>query len=192
MHIQKNAVYKSIMNYLFLLFINVILFFSSFLSLNAQDTAVFRQINLQVWQKFEEAFVSNNPSLLNSLHTRDILRIPAESKTILAGKEYFDSQVKSFEWVKDNGYKTAMNVRFVERINYQSNASERGIFKFTVTEPTGEQRNYYGKFHVLLISVDGIWKISMDYDSTENGTISEKTYNEAYDMWNFKPFLSEE
>jgi hypothetical protein len=158
----------------------------------SQDTNIFREINTQVWEKFESAFKTNNPELLNSLHTSDILRIPAESKTLLFGKEYFASQNESFAWIKDNGYSTGMELRFIERINYEAHASERGIFKFTVIEPGDVKRVYFGKFHMILEKQSGTWKIAVDYDSNENGAITETDFNNAYDKWNLKPFLAEE
>lgn len=170
--------------------LSILFYYKSFIY--GQDSSIFRQLNAQVWEKFEEAFRTNNVSLLNSLHTLETVRIPAESKTIITGKEYFDSQIKSFEWVKGNGYKTEMELRFIERINYSTNASEKGIFKFTVTEPDGEKRTYFGKFHILLCLVDDKWKIYMDYDSTENGTINEDSFAKAFDKRNFAPFLSKE
>jgi hypothetical protein len=159
------------------------------LTLVAQDSIKFREINTQVWQKFEEAFSTNNVDLLISLHTNNILRIPADAKTLIIGQDYFDSQIEGFKWTKDNGYKTEIDLRFIERINYDEHASEKGIFKFTVTEPNNTERVYFGKFHVLLEKQDNAWKISMDYDSNENGTITGDNFNAAYDKWNFDPFL---
>jgi hypothetical protein len=167
--------------------INLFFLFQNFCF--AQDTNIFKQINTQVWEKFENAFATNNPELLNSLHTTDILRIPADSKTIIGGQEYFNSQIESFGWIKENGYKTEMELRFIERINYSNYASERGIFNFTVIEPGNIIRQYFGKFHMILIKEDDFWKIHVDYDSTENGTINETTFLSAFDKWNFKPFL---
>lgn len=146
----------------------------------------------QVWEKFEEAFITNDAALFNSLHAQNILRIPADSKTLISGKEYFDNQIQSFKWVTENGYKTGMELRFIERINYENHASERGIFRFVVTEPDSTQRIYFGKFHVILERESDIWKISMDYDSSENGTIDEKSFIDAFDKWNFSPFIGEE
>ena len=157
----------------------------------SQDTTVFRQINTEVWDKFEKAFRTNDAALFNSLQAKDVLRIPADSKTILSGHEYLDSQIKSFQWVKENGFKTEMELRFIERINFGSDASEKGIFKFTVTEPDSTHRYYYGKFHVLLKQqADKTWKITMNYDSSEKGTVDENDFKEAYDEWNFTPFLN--
>jgi hypothetical protein len=61
-----------------------------------------------------------------------------------------------------------------------------------VTEPDSTQRIYFGKFHVILERESDTWKISMDYDSNENGTIDEKSFINAFDKWNFSPFISEE
>ncbi|MBN1649882.1 MAG: nuclear transport factor 2 family protein [Bacteroidales bacterium] len=169
----------------------VVIFISLWVNnLNAQDTNVFRQINTQVWEKFEEAFITNNPELLNSLHTDNVLRIPSDSKTIIIGKEYFENQKKSFAWVLENGYKTLMELRFIERISYDNYASERGIFKIIVIEPGDIKQQYFGKFHMILEKKDEAWKISVNYDSTENGTIDELSFKNASDMWDFKPFLT--
>lgn len=154
-----------------------------------QDTNIFKQINTQVWEKFEEAFQTNNVDLINSIHTKDILRIPADKQVIISGEDYFDSQLKSFNWVKENNYYTKIELRFIERIANNNYGSERGIYKFTVTDPGSEERIFYGKFHVLLRKVDENWKIMLDYDSNENNTINEEIFRKAFDKWNFKPFL---
>lgn len=178
------------MNTIRIISISLVLFLNAAISCFSQDTNIFRDINSTVWEKFEVSFETNNAELFNSLHTEDVLRIPAENKTIIYGKEYFNSQIESFGWIKDNGYKTEMELRFIERINYGNFASERGIFKFTVIEPGNIKRQYFGKFHVILEKQGELWKIVVDYDSTEEGTINETSFLNAYDKWNFNPFLS--
>lgn len=127
----------------------------------AQDTAVFKEINKQVWEKFEKAFQTADPDLLTSLHTEDILRIPAESNVIVAGSEYFETQQKSFKWVKDNNYSMKLELRFTERITNGKFTSERGVYRYKVIDDNSEERLYFGKFHVLLRKEHDTWKISM-------------------------------
>lgn len=155
----------------------------------SQDTNIFKEINEQVWDKFEEAFQTNNVELLNSIHTKEVLRIPADKQVIVSGEDYFESQVKSFNWVKENNYSTKIELRFLERISNNEYGSERGIFRFTVIDSEDEKRIFYGKFHVLLKKVNGSWKIMLDYDSNENNTINEESFEKACDKWNFEPFL---
>ncbi len=40
----------------------------------------------------------------------------------------------------------------------------------------GKTMDYFGRFHVVLRKENSIWKILVDTDSSENGTISEKDF----------------
>ncbi len=154
----------------------------------SQDTTIMAQINTEVWNNFEKAFLTNDVTLFESLHAENIIRIPADKKVIIPGKEYFESQEKSFDWIKINDYQIKMELRFMERICSPEYASERGIFKFRVDD--GEKiRIIYGEFHIILQNINGRWKIILDYDSDEGGAITAESYEKAYDKWNFKPFL---
>jgi ketosteroid isomerase-like protein len=148
-----------------------------------------KQINEDVWTKFEQAFVTYDVDLFKSVHTADILRVPADKKVIVPGKEYFESQDKSFMWIKENNYQTNIELKFIERICNNNFASERGIFKFTVLDDEKKERIVYGKFHVFLRNTDGRWKIFVDYDSNEGGGINAESFKNAYDKWNFAPFI---
>lgn len=55
-------------------------------------------------------------------------------------------------------------------------ASERGIYKYTYTPTTGEPRTGYGQFHVFSRKEKGRWKIAVDYDSSEGGTVGEAEF----------------
>jgi Ca2+-binding EF-hand superfamily protein len=148
-----------------------------------------KQINDDVWTKFEQAFVTYDVDLFKSIHTQDILRIPADKKVIVPSEEYFESQDKSFNWIKENNYQTKIELKFIERICNASHASERGIFKFTIIDNETKERIIYGKFHVLLKKTDEKWKIFFDYDSNEDGTITAESFKNAYGKWNFEPFI---
>jgi hypothetical protein len=154
----------------------------------SQDTTTMAKINTEVWNNFEKAFLTNDVALLESLHAENILRIPADKKVIVPGKEYFESQEKSFDWIKVNDYQIKMELRFTERICSEKYASERGIFRFRIDDGE-ETRIIYGEFHVILQNINRSWKIILDYDSSEEGTITAEYYEKAYDKWNFKPFL---
>ncbi len=154
----------------------------------SQDSTILAQINTQVWDKFEKAFATNDVDLLISIHTKEAIRIPADKKVIVTAMDYFESQVKSFKWVNENNYQTKIELRFVERICNEINASERGIFKYTVIDDEGDVRTFFGKFHVLLKKENNTWKIYMDYDSSEENTIDENSFMKAFDRKYFMPF----
>ena len=45
-------------------------------------------INNQVWSKFYQVFDSLDSDLMESIHSKHLIRIPADRKTILNYKEY--------------------------------------------------------------------------------------------------------
>ena len=166
----------------------LLLILSSFSQALSQDSTILKQINSQVWDNFEKAFAVNDVELLLSLHTKDVIRIPADKKVIVSASDYSESQHKSFKWIEENNYQTKIELRFIERICNEINASERGIFKFTVIDDEDDNRIFYGKFHVLLRMEGDSWKISMDYDSKEEGLIDEESFKKAHLRTNYMPF----
>jgi ketosteroid isomerase-like protein len=75
--------------------------------------------------------------------------------------------------------KRTIELRFLERMANESQAFEVGIYKTTVINAQGESRSFYGKFHVVLRKENGTWKILVDSDSSEGGTIGEKDFAAA-------------
>ena len=53
---------------------------------------------------------------------------------------------------------------------------------------TAEEKSYYGKFHVLLKQENDIWKLIMDYDSSEMYTINEASYKAAFKIDDFENY----
>jgi hypothetical protein len=46
----------------------------------------------------------------------------------------------------------------------------------------GVAKSFYGRFHAVLRKEEGVWKILVDTDSSENNSISEKDYLAARPM----------
>jgi len=149
-----------------------------------------KDINNDVHRKFYQAYDSLDYKLMESIHSKKLIRIPADRKIILDYEEYMKQNKRSFEYAKENNGTLNIELRFFERLNNDSVASERGIYKFTINKGREDERIFYGKFHVLLKKEDNAWKILMDYDSNENNTIGEKDFDNAYEMNNFEKFLN--
>ena len=148
-------------------------------------------INNQVWSKFYQVFDSLDSDLMESIHSKHLIRIPADRKTILNYKEYLDQYKLTFAKIKENEGTLNISLRFLERINNNSIASERGIYKLIINQNKGNEKVIYGKFHVILIKEDNVWKILMDYDSNENNTIGEEDFYKARGINDFKKHLEE-
>ncbi|HLP24106.1 MAG TPA: hypothetical protein VK477_00410, partial [Acidobacteriota bacterium] len=67
-------------------------------------------------------------------------------------------------------------------------ASERGIYQFTLTQPDGKTEKFYGQFHTFSRKIDGRWQFVVDYDSNEGGTVDAAKYEAAAAVDDFSRF----
>ncbi|MCB0399898.1 MAG: nuclear transport factor 2 family protein [Winogradskyella sp.] len=152
----------------------------------SQTKANLEDINT-TWEKFYKAFETLDYTLMAEIHSQDLVRVSG-GKRILDYDTYINNYKIGFERDKTAGHTSSISLRFFERINNGSTASERGIYKLVRNKGTDNEQAYYGQFHVLLKKSDGVWKITMDYDSSENGTIGEDQYQKAFAIDDFEKF----
>ena len=148
-----------------------------------------KEIN-EVYLKFETAFDSLDYNLFAEIHSKKLIRIPG-GKRILDYTTYTEKQRKNFEKAQKEHSTRSIDLRFFERVNNDSTASERGYYKYIRNKNLPDEKISYGKFHVLLIKEDDEWKILMDYDSNEGVIIREEDFNSASDMYDFDRFISQ-
>lgn len=153
-------------------------------SSHSQELKTFENINV-MWSKFSQAFDALDYKKIADIHTKNLIRIP-NGKQLLNYDTYLMTYKIDFEQAKKTTAKRAISFRFYKRIHNDSIASEIGVYKVEMDNQT-----YYGKFHVLLAKENGDWKIFMDYDSNEEGTIGEDDYMAAMEMTNFNTFLKQ-
>jgi ketosteroid isomerase-like protein len=148
-------------------------------NLMAQAPNYQQEINEQVWLPFIESYGSNNSEAFMALHSKDLVRVIVDNKTI----QLFDSYKYSIERGNSNrknlNIKPSIEFRFVQRIANDQAAYEVGYYKVISNEPTGV-RSFYGKFTVVLRKENGKWKITLDSDSSEG--ITETVFNSGQKM----------
>ncbi len=164
------------------------LLFLIFVSVNAQSqTDHLKEINRDVWLPFIEAYGTFNAGKYKSLQSEDFIRAAANNKNLPTPKEYFDGVEEWFGDMKKKGLKLTINFRFTERLANDKVASERGVFELKAVDSSGKELwKDYGKFHVFMRKLNGVWKIVVDYDSNEKNTIDEKAYLAAFGMEDFE------
>jgi hypothetical protein len=145
---------------------------------NSQSLNNLEEIN-RVWKKFYQSFDSLDYKLMAEIHSKKLIRISG-GKSITDYKTYINRYKTSFEKAKEQNISNKISLRFFERINNDSIASERGIYKLVRVENKKDQQTYYGQFHVVFVKEKAEWKILMDYDSNEADTIGEKDYLKAF------------
>ncbi len=157
---------------------------------NAQtNTDYLKEINRDIWLPFVEAYGTLNTEKYKNLQSEDFIRAEGNLKKLPTHKNYFDNVNAWFSDVKKDSQKLSIAFRFVERFANDKVASERGIYELKSFDATGkEQWRDYGKFHVFMRKIDGVWKIVVDYDSNENKTIDEKAYLAAFATDDFEKY----
>ncbi|MFC0605153.1 nuclear transport factor 2 family protein [Winogradskyella pulchriflava] len=154
----------------------------------AQKADNLKAINI-VWAKFYKAFETLDYTLMADIHSKDLVRVSG-GKRILDYDTYINNYKVGFESDKKAGQTSTISLRFFERISNEFTASERGIYKLVRNKGTDNEQAYYGQFHVVLKKINDEWKITMDYDSSESGTIDEDDYKKAFAIDDFDKFLN--
>lgn len=140
----------------------------------AQDAQT--EINKQVWQPFIQYFNDYNSEGFLSVHSKDVVRSPRDSKKIFGWDEYLKSQKSGDQRSVSAGRKRTLDLHFTERISGNNLAMDVGIYKTSSLDGNGQSLDFYGRFHVVLRKENGVWKILMDTDSSEGGLIGEKDF----------------
>lgn len=141
-----------------------------------------KEINDQVWKPFMTAFAEYNTAGFMAVHSLDLVRSPRDSKSVQNYEEYKANNEKWDKQSKENKTVKRIELRFLERMASATQGYEVGIYKVTVTQPGEKPQSFYGKFHVALRKEKDTWKILVDSDSGEGGTINESSFLQASAM----------
>ena len=147
------------------------------------NTDFLKEINKDIWLPFIEAYGTLNIEKYKNLQSEDFIRAEGNGKTLPSYKDYFENAGTWFSDMKKEGRKMEISFRFIERFSNGKTASERGIYELKSFDASGKEIwKDYGKFHVFMKKINGIWKIVVDYDSNENKTINEQAYLAAFSI----------
>jgi len=172
---QKNLQNHSTMRLLFasLLILSIIKVFAQ----NAHT-----EINSQVWKPFIKSFNENNTSTFMALHSKDAVRSPRDAKTIWNWDQYNKEQAAGDLKDRRLRRKRMLELHLTESIVKGDLAFDVGVYRTSYLLLDGKTENYYGRFHVVMRKEKGVWKILIDTDSSEGGTIGEKDFLAANAM----------
>jgi uncharacterized protein (TIGR02246 family) len=146
------------------------------------DRDLLHELNRDIWHPFRQAYGARDSEAFLALHTPDLIRAGGPSKEVYGFDEYAKQTERSFADMIARGDGVGIELRFLERIASGELASERGVFRITATRASGEQRVFHGRFHVMARKVDGRWRIAVDYDSDEGGTVTDETFATGVDI----------
>lgn len=140
-------------------------------------------INEQVWKPFTKAIMTQDVSSFVALHSSDLVRAEINQKKVMSLDEYRKGMEAGWpgwkESIQKNKTHFTFELRFTERISNGTLAYEIGYFKNETVNASGEKRESFGKFHVVLRKENNTWKILVDSDSSEGGTITAAMFQAA-------------
>lgn len=153
-----------------------------------QNPALLAELNRDIWTPFSEAYADGTHEPYLALHAPDFIRVEGGRKNIRNLAEYSTVVRRTFEGWADREEKAGISFRFFERIVRGDLASERGVFELVLADNDGNVERFYGQFHVIARKIEGRWRILVDYDSDENGTIDRADFLAAAAEDDFKRF----
>lgn len=139
-----------------------------------------KEINDQVWKPFTQAIMTQDVAGFIQLHSKEIMRVERDNKKILNYDTYKSDIEKSWPAWKQSiaveKTKYTFELRFLERVSNGNQAFEVGYFRNEMINAKGEKHVSYGQFHVALRKENGVWKILIDSDSSNNRSITEEMF----------------
>ncbi|WP_108809347.1 DUF4440 domain-containing protein [Aquimarina spinulae] len=152
----------------------------------AQEDAVHKKINADMYGNFSKAFETLDYDLFASIHSKEMIRISGNGGEIKKASAYLKGYKK--RWSVPSKKPAPIDFRLFERIYSDSLVSDRGIYRVTYIDDTNQTKHSYGQFHVVLKMEDKNWKIWIDYDSDENKSINKDNYDAAFSISEYKKY----
>jgi ketosteroid isomerase-like protein len=152
------------------------------------DGALLQELNRDVWHAFRAAYSARDAVAFLALNTPDLVRAGGPERQVHGFAEYAAQIEQWFAELTERGDGIGIDFRFVERIAADGLASERGVFRITVTPATGDGRVFYGQFHTFARKAGGRWRIAVDYDTNEGGAVTAESFAAATDIDDVAPF----
>ena len=135
-----------------------------------------QEIDTQVWKVFKKAFESLDAEALNDTYAAQVIRVTPQG--IDTKNNFKGANLESFRASKDNGTKINLDFWFDSRHTNADTSYEVGFYRIRFSTDTTESI-VYGQFHIVLKKINGLWKITQDWDTTIiNGKeITSKDFN---------------
>jgi len=151
-------------------------------------TEFLRELNRDIWEPFRAAYARMDADAYLALHSADLLRVEADEKW-LGGLDDYAARVRpAFAQLAAKGAVMDIDFRFTERIAAGGNASERGVYRLAVTPPGEEPRLHFAEFRTVARKHEGTWRIVLDHDHSDHGSVGVQRYTAAHALDDLDPF----
>ncbi|NKI30956.1 nuclear transport factor 2 family protein [Croceivirga thetidis] len=132
---------------------------------NAQSIEeIQKEIDIQVWRPFKNAFETLNGEALNATYAEQVLRATPDG--LDTENAFKPKNLERFQKNRKEGLSIALDFWFDSRRTNSNTSYEVGFYRIGFTDKLGKTNFVYGHFHIVLKKVEGQWKITQDWDTT--------------------------
>ncbi|MBW1295764.1 YybH family protein [Aquimarina litoralis] len=153
-------------------------FIFSGMSITAQTNVevIQQHIDKTVWAPFHKAYEERDADALNAIYATNVIRVTPNG--IDTKDEFKRKNIENFKASKESKTQIKLDFWFDSRHTNEDTSYEVGFYKIGLTT-NGKTQHIYGQFHIVLQKIEGVWKITQDWDTTTiNGhTISEEEFS---------------
>lgn len=118
------------------------------------------EIDRDVWSVVSRTVVEADIEGMAATYHPDAVFVGADGTVSIAEK--LAKWGRDMEEAKLAGTSASVSFRFTSRQNDKTTAFETGMFKYTVTAPSGEETSYRVPFEALLVKKGGKWLMVME------------------------------
>lgn len=128
-------------------------------------------LNREVWRPFVNGILKDDPRLYVGVHSKEFHWVrPGSNGRIMDHREYAEGSIAVMRKRKEAGERTEIEFRFLERNVREAFAAEKVIFRFVLHRAGESAVPSYGIAHYFSRREDGVWKMLLQYGSTEKAT----------------------
>lgn len=145
----------------FLIFITLAISFGA----NAQSVKLLqKEIDNTIWKPFQKAFENLDGEALNATYAKEVIRVTPNG--IDTKNKFKAANLERFKQNRKDAISIALDFWFDSRHTNETTSYEVGFYRIGATTKAGETSYNYGQFHIVLKKIDGVWKITQDWDTS--------------------------
>jgi hypothetical protein len=146
------------------------------------------EINRDIWLPFRSSYTTLDLAGFLGFQAPELVRVEAGTGWIGGLDDYGERVGEAFEQAAVRGDRLAIDFRFLERIAGDGVASERGMYRVTVTPADGPAQEFFGRFHTISRCTADGWRFILDYDGDASGPVDAVAFASGHAIEDTQPF----
>jgi ketosteroid isomerase-like protein len=124
------------------------------------------EIDDDIWHPFRCAYETLDLDAFVGLHDPALVRVEAGARWIGDRDAYAERTAAGFARARTDGDTFTIEFRFEDRLAGADAASDRGVYRLTITHADTSQLVFHGRFSTIHRRTPDGWRIVVDHDDT--------------------------